>query len=207
MSALNYAAGLLLFRRGLGFGVPASVAAASLVAFGARTTEPNRSPAVATVLFCAGHGVCLVPAGPRSGRWARRRGRATGCWQWPPKWRSSTGFYLGWFLLLGLGTGTVAAFALRSCRRELLDIVQRDLWAIVAAAAVGLLLLQPFLSHYLRAAQTCRVRILGVLRALHPKIWSWFNLGGGSWFWGWMEGRGPFRVLHFSTCITWGSVS
>ena len=35
MSALNYAAGLLLFRRGLGFGMPAAVAGASLVAFGA----------------------------------------------------------------------------------------------------------------------------------------------------------------------------
>src|SRR5215472_9256094 len=35
MSALNYAAGLLLFGRGLGFGMPAAAAGASLVAFGA----------------------------------------------------------------------------------------------------------------------------------------------------------------------------
>ena len=35
MSVLNYAAGLLLFRRGLGFGMLAAAAGASLVAFGA----------------------------------------------------------------------------------------------------------------------------------------------------------------------------
>lgn len=35
MTVLNYAAGLLLFGRGLGFGAPATVAAASLLAFGA----------------------------------------------------------------------------------------------------------------------------------------------------------------------------
>jgi len=197
MSALNYAAGLLLFRRGLGFGVPASVAGASLVAFGApRVNEIGHQQLlpcffVLVAVYALSRLVGDRSMGPRAraGYWLLAVAAEVA--------QLYSGVYLGWFLLLWLGTGTVAALVLRSCRRELLDIVKRDRWAIVAAGAVGLLLLQPFLSHYLRAARDVPEQYLPTLRALHPRIWSWLDLGRDNWLWGWMAGRGPFRVLTF----------
>jgi formylglycine-generating enzyme required for sulfatase activity len=30
-------------------------------------------------------------------------------------------------------------------------------------------------------------------QALHPHFWSWWDMGPGSWLWGWTMGRGPFQ--------------
>src|SRR5204863_5500706 len=64
-----------------------------------------------------------------------------------------SGVYLGWFLVLGLGLATVVTLAVRSCRRVVRELLKQDLGAIVVAGALGVLFLQPFLSHYLRAAR------------------------------------------------------
>ena len=65
MSALNYAAGLWLFGRGLGFGLPASVAGASLVAFGTARVNQMGHPQLLPVLLCINFHLCLVAAGRR----------------------------------------------------------------------------------------------------------------------------------------------
>ncbi len=194
MSVLNYAAGLLLFRRGLRLGMPASVAGASLVAFGAPRVNqmghqqmlPCFFVLVAVYALSRLVGDRSMGPGARAVYWMLVMAGAVA--------QLYCGVYLGWFLILSLGTGTVASLALRSCRRELLDILRRDLWAIVAAGAVGLFLLQPFLSHYLQAARDTPEQYVLTLRALHPKIWSWLDLGTGNWLWGWRMGRAPFGV-------------
>jgi hypothetical protein len=106
-----------------------------------------------------------------------------------------SGVYLGWFLVLGLGLTTAAALVVRPCRRALGELLRRDLGAIVVAGALGMLGLQPFLDHYLRTARQVNAQYLPTLRALQPQFWSWWNLGPGSWLWGWTAGQGPFRGL------------
>ena len=192
MSVLNYAAGLLLFRNGLGFGMPASVAGASLVAFGAPRMNQMGHQQLLPCFFVllAVYALSRVVGDRSMGRWAR-----AGYWQLAVAAvvaQLYCAVYLGWFLLLGLGIGTVAALLLRSCRPVVVDILRRDFWAIVAAGAVGLLSLQPFLSHYLPVAREVRREYHLMLWALHPMIWSWLNLGQDNWLWGWMSGRGPF---------------
>jgi len=197
MSALNYASGLLLFGRGLGFGLPASAAGASLVAFGApRVNQMGHQQLLPCFYVLLAVYALSRLAGDRS---LGRRARA-GYWLLAVACGVAqlySGVYLGWFLALGLGASAVAALVLRPCRRVMLAMVWRDLWAIVAAGAIGVLLLQPFVSHYLRAAREMKGQYLPTLRALHPVVWSWLDLGDGNWLWGWTMGRGPFRVLTF----------
>lgn len=197
MSALNYAAGLLLFGRGLGFGLPASVAGSALVAFGApRINQMGHPQLLGTFYVLVAVYALARLAGDRS---MGRRARA-GYWLLAVLAGVAQLYgavYLGWFLAAGVGAAAVVALALRSCRPVLLDIVRRDLWAIVAAGSLGLLLLQPFLSHYLLAAKDVKEQYLPTLRALHPGVWSWLSMGGGSWVWGWTDGRGPFRFPIF----------
>src|SRR5579883_557153 len=195
MSALNYAAGLLLFTRGLGFGMPAAAAGASLAAFGApRVNQLGHQQLlpcfyVLLVVYAlarlAGDRSMSRPA--RAAHWLLVVGGGVA--------QLYSGVYLGWLLVLGLGLATVAALVLHSCRRVVLDIVKQDLWAIVVVGALGALCLQPFLSHYLPTARQVKTQYLLTLRMLHPQLWSWWNLGAGSWLWGWTAGRGPFRGL------------
>ena len=199
MSALNYAAGLLLFGRGLGFGVPAATAGASLVAFGA----PRVNQLGHQQLLPCFYGLLAVYAVARLAR-DRSMGRPARVASWLLVVAGGvaqlySGVYLGWFLILGLGLAMVAALALRSCRRILWELLKQDLGIIVVAGALGVLCLQPFLSHYLRAARQVNSQDIPTLRLLHPQFWSWWNLGPGSWLWGWTAGRGPFRGLPFYT--------
>ena len=90
MSVLNYAAGLLLFRRGFRFGIPAAVAGAALVAFGAPRVNQTESPATAAVFLSIAGVVRAIAAIRRRAPEAFRCGLATGCWQLRRWWRSST---------------------------------------------------------------------------------------------------------------------
>ena len=63
-------------------------------------------------------------------------------------------------------------------------MIWRDAWAIVAAGGVGVLLLQPFVSHYLPAAREVQSQYRLMLRALNPNIASWLDMGPRNWFWG-----------------------
>ena len=104
-----------------------------------------------------------------------------------------SGVYLGWFFILTFGLATVGTLAFRSGWRVLWDMVRQDLGAIATAGVVGLLFLQPFLSHYLRARRQVTIRDPTMRQMLHPYVWSWWDMGPGSWFWGWTTDRGPFR--------------
>ena len=153
MSALNYAAGLLLFRKGLGFGAPAAVAAASLVAFGApRMNQLNHQqllpfffPLLAFYALARLAGDLSLGRRARAGYWLLAMAAVVA--------QLYAGVYLGWFTILGLGLVTVVALAMRPCRVVLLEVVKRDAWAIAAAGAGGIALLQPFVSHFLPAAR------------------------------------------------------
>lgn len=197
MSAMNYAAGLLLFGRGLGFGLPATVAGSSLLAFGAPRVNQMEHQQLLGCFFVliAVYAMARLASEPSTGGRTR-----AGLWLLAVLAEVAQlygGVYLGWFLGLGVGTAALGALVLPSCRPVLLRILRRDLPAMVAAAAVGLLLLQPFLIHYRRAAEDVGEQYPPTLRALHPRVWSYLDMGPGSWIWGWMSGRGPLHVDQF----------
>jgi hypothetical protein len=195
MSVMNYAAGLLLFGRGLGFSMSAAAAGASLVAFGApRANQLNHQQLLPCFYVLLAVYALARLAGDRSMGW---RARAA---YWLLAVSAAvaqlySGVYLGLILIFGLLLATTAALILRTCRPVVVQVVWRDLWAIAVAGTVGLLLLQPFLAHYLRAA-TDRSPDFSVLNALHPHTWSWWDVGSGNWLWGWMASRGIFRGLR-----------
>jgi hypothetical protein len=197
MSALNYAAGLLLFRRGFGFGLPAAVAGASLVAFGAprlnQMSHAQLLPFFYSLLTL--HALARLFANSSPGRMAR-----AGYWLLATAGLVAqlyTAVYPGWFLIIGLGLAGIIALAMRSCRGALLAVVWRDAWSIAAAGAVGAILLQPFLAHYLPAAREVRSQYLPMLRALHPRVGSWLHVGAGNWFWGWAANPAWTREVGF----------
>jgi hypothetical protein len=194
MSALNYAAGLLFFKRGLEFGLPAAVAGASLVAFGA----PRLNQLSHQQLLPFFYGLLALYAFSRLCRDRSMGPRARAAY-----WLLATaavvaqlytGVYLGWFLILGLGLAAVVALALPSCRGVVLQVVGRDAWALVAAGALAAVLLQPFLSHYLLTAREVRSEFHLARRALHPAVWSWLDTGERNWFWGWASRPVPLHV-------------
>ncbi len=89
MSALNYAAGLLLFSKGFGFGAPAAVAGASLVAFGAPRMNQLQHQQLLPFFFPL-LALYALRGWPEICRWAGGRRWATGCWRWWRWWRSYT---------------------------------------------------------------------------------------------------------------------
>ena len=185
MSVLNYAAGLLVFRKGLGFGMPAAVAVGA-PGIWCTTFEPVESPATAAVLLPAAHVVRPVAAGHRyvvgfqGAGWLLDVGDGgTGLAQ------LYAGVYLGWFSIFGLGLAATVALAMPRYRGKVLEVAWRDVWAIAAAGAIGALLLVPFVAHYFPAAREVGSEYLWTLRGLHPGFGSWFDVGTNHWLWGW----------------------
>jgi hypothetical protein len=184
MSALNYAAGLLLFRNGFGFGTPAAVAGASLVAFGApRLNQLNHQqllpfffPLLALYALARLVGDMSLGWRIRTFYWLLAMAALVA--------QLYAGVYLGWFTIIGLGLTAAVGLAMRPCRDVLLKVVWRDAWAITAAGLGGIALLQPFLSHYLPAAREVGSQYYPMLRALHPGVGSWLDVGPRNWFWG-----------------------
>ncbi len=204
MSALNYAAGLLLFRRGLGFGMPAAVAGASLVAFGAPRLNQIYHQQLLPFFYAL---LALYALSRLATDLAMSRRARAGYWLLATAAMVAqlyTAVYLAWFLLFGLGLAAVVVLAMPSCRQVMLKVVVRDAWAIAAAGAVVLLLLQPFLIHYLRSAREVQATYLVVLRQLHPSVWSWFDVGPKNWLWGWTaQPGGPTHWHLWEKSITW----
>ncbi len=185
MSALNYAAGLLLFRRGLGFGVAAGSAGAAMVAFGApRLNEmghqqllPFFYPLLTLYGLARLFGDSSLGLRPRAGYWLLAMAGALG--------QLYAAVYVGWFLIVAIGLAAVTALLMPSCQGRFLRVMRRDAGLALAATAGGALLLQPFLSHYLLAAREVRSQYMPTLRALHPAVTSWLDVSAQNWLWGW----------------------
>ncbi|APW62196.1 hypothetical protein [Paludisphaera borealis] len=192
MTVLNYAAGLLLFGGGLGFGAPATVAAASLLAFGAprvnQLEHQQLLPFFYVLLTLYAFARLFREDSPSPGRRLR-------LWMLAAFGGAAQlygGVYLGWFLVMALVLTTITALAVRSSRGAVLAVARRDWWAVAAATAAGVLVMQPFLAHYLPAAREMRSVYLPFRYYLHPTFGSWWNVGKDNWFWGWLIARRPF---------------
>lgn len=185
MSVLNYLAGLLLFRKGLGFGMPAAVAGAALVAFGApRLNQMNHQqllpffyPLLSLFALARVFGDRSLSRRVRAGYWLLAMAGMVA--------QLYAAVYPALFLIVGLEVTAVAALVMPSSRRVMLEVVKRDVWAIAPAGVAGAVLLEPFVAHYLPAAREVGPQFITTLRALHPRLGSWLDLGPGHWLWGW----------------------
>jgi hypothetical protein len=192
MTALNYAAGLLVFGRALGFGAPAAVAAAGLLAFGApRGNQLNHQQLLPFfyVLLTLYALIRLIREESLS------TGRRLGLWMLAAFGAAAQlygGVYLGWFLVMGLALATILALAVKSTREAVLSVARRDWRVVLAAGVAGGLAMWPFFAHYLPAAREMRGVYMPFRYYLHPTFGSWWNVGEGNWFWGWLVARRPF---------------
>ena len=196
MSVLNYACGLVLFRKGLKFAWAPSALASFLVAFGAPRVNQIGHPQLIPCFFVLITVFALVRlfAGNPQRPWER-----LGLWllaMLGSVLQFYCGFYLAWFLMIGIGFSAAAAVLLPPCRAPFFEVVRRDLAMIMAAGLGGMLLLLPLVSHYLPSARYVGARqYLPMYYAYNPYPCSWFHVGRGHWLWGWTASRDPFRSL------------
>jgi hypothetical protein len=199
MSVLNYAAGLLFFRKGLGFGIPAAVAGSALLAFGAPRLNQLYHPQLLPFFFPLLSLFALsrlaidksLGSKARAGYWMLAMAGLVA--------QLYTGVYLGWFSIVGLGLAAAVSLAMPAYRGIVVETARRDVWAISAAGATAALLLIPFLAHYLPAAREVGPEFILTLRGFHPSLGSWFDVGANHWLWGWTAHpgwAGEFPVLE-----------
>lgn len=106
-----------------------------------------------------------------------------------------TGFYLGWFLVFGLGIAGIAT-VLEVRRWRIFLAVLRRQWLVAAVCATATaLLLAPMMLHYLEAARTVGLRPFNAI--LPPRIQAWFYLGPESWLYRWQDLLKGFRMLDY----------
>ncbi len=189
ISALNFLAGLLLFRKGLGLSpIPAAVGA-FLLAFGAPRVNRMGHPHLVACFYVLLTAFALTQLfGSRPSRQLVRLAYwALACLGVVLQLYS--GFYVGWFLVAGVGLLAAGSLVLPSCRWSFLETVWRDRWLILLAGAAALLMLWPLLDHYLPLSREVS-RDQPFYRGFHPHFSSWFSMGGGNWMWGCIERRG-----------------
>jgi hypothetical protein len=195
-SVLNYAAGFLLFRKGLGLDRLPSAIGSFLIAFGAPRVNQMEHQQLLPCFYIISSIYALArlfgghPSSRRL-RWGYWLLAALGV-----VLQFYSGMYLALFLCAILTLSSGAALVLPSCRGVLFEVVRRDRWAIVAAATAAWLLMQPILTHYRPVAdQVAHRQYAPMYRALHPRLSSWLSLGKDHWLWGWTDTREPFRSL------------
>jgi hypothetical protein len=105
------------------------------------------------------------------------------------------GFYLGWFLALGLGIAGVLIFLFEDCRRDCMRVLREHHIAIGAGAALAALALVPLAMHYFSAASEVKYRSYQDTYPMVPRIHSWIFMGGSSWLYSWQTFIRAFRIL------------
>ncbi len=196
MTALNYATGVLLFRKGLGFGAPATAAAAGLIAFGAPRVNQLHHPQLLPFFYLlfALHALCRIARDHSVGAIERA--------SWWVVFGLSVaaqfygGYYLGWFFGVGLAVATAAASILPSTRGRVAALARRDWWAAVLGATVAAVALLPFFAHYLPVARELGRDFGDLQKFTQPTAWAWWNAGSANWWWGWIDRRWPVGTLY-----------
>lgn len=196
MTALNYAVGVLLFRRGLGFGAPATAAAAGLIAFGAPRVNQLHHPQLlpSFYLLFALHALCRITRDQpvsvvERASWWVIFGLSVAA-------QFYGGYYLGWFFGVGLAVATIAALILPSTRGRVAALARRDWWAAALGATVAAAALLPFFAHYLPVAREFGRGFGDIQKYTQPTVWSWWNAGAANWWWGWIDRRWPVGTLY-----------
>jgi hypothetical protein len=191
ISALNYLVACHFLARRLGLGALPASAGAFLFAFGAPRINQLGHPQLLPQFFS------LVTIDALCGLFASDASGPAPRWKRGLLWLAAVlgvvaqvyaGFYLGWFLILGLGIATLLALVSGRTRRRLLVVLRRDVLLIGVAAGAGGLMLWPLIAHYLAAAREVGPRYSLTVRQFLPDWKAFFWLGPDSWLWGWRAG-------------------
>jgi hypothetical protein len=98
-----------------------------------------------------------------------------------------TAFYFGFFLILVLGIALAWCMTFAGCRREVIAFARRHGSAVGICLFVTALAMLPWLKYYLAASRELGPRPYAEVRALLPRIESWFFMGPTSWWYGWIH--------------------
>lgn len=195
VSALNFAAMYVLLRRGLGFGaLPATFGAVLFAAAGMRTVQtmhPQLFPQAFTVVAVYALLRVARPEAPVE----RSRRVWLGVFFLCLAWQLWAGYYLGWFLGLGLVMMGGMGLALPEVRRGVVEVVRAHPVWLVACVVLTAASLVPMVLPYLEASRELGLRDYSEVRSMLPRLKSWFHLGEQSWLYGWLGQLGPFARL------------
>lgn len=193
-SALNYAAMLRLLRHRLGQSGAAAAAGAFLFAFGAPRVNmvghQQHLPHFFTVVTVdALFGLFDAPpsrAAVRGLLWLTAVGGVLA--------QLTSGYYLGWFLVLSLGVVAVVSLTVPATRRPFLEVLWRDAAWIVIAGVLGAVVMRPWLEHHMAADRG--PRFLQFVQYYLPRPATWLHVGPRSWLEPWTARLTRFQVAH-----------
>jgi hypothetical protein len=192
ISSLNFWAAWVFFRRGLRLRVMAAVFGSLLFAFS--------SARLSHVVHAQLHAGYLIPLvllalfrifggpGARKSAWVAVFFTAMTL-------QTYTGFYVAWFLGLGLAVAAAWGVALPALRAGFRAGLRENGRAWAFGAAGSLLALLPLVLHGLEAAQKVGYRDYDQVELYLPRPVSWLHMGAGSVVYGGLSGRGPFAGL------------
>ena len=195
VSLLNFGAFHLFLRRCLGLGSVAAASGAFLFAFGSvRNVQIGHQHLLPHFFTVTALIACVGVFRPETTPASRR--------SWILAFFASlvaqiyAGFYLAWFLGLGIALALLGTLLVPESRRRLSGIVRSHALVLAVSAAVSAAAVWPLLSHDLAAARTVgRREFEGVVPFL-PAPAAWLNLGPSSWLYGGTTSWPVFRALE-----------
>ena len=107
------------------------------------------------------------------------------------------GFYLGWFLFLGLLALGVWTLCLRRPREVLVRHLLAHRTSLLAAASLFIVLVAPMAYHYLKAVREVGSRPFADIALMIPPPQSWLYLGSPSWLYSWQTKFDLFRSITY----------
>lgn len=183
VSAANYAAALLLLRRGLRLAPWASAVGAFLFAFALPRLAQSGHFALFPHFPSALCAWALLEA-VRAEQPGRRRAWILGA-ALSAVVQLYAGFYLGWFLGMGAGVLVAWAVVLPAERRALVTFLRASWATLLTAAAVAAAALAPMALGHLAAADEVGGRRFDEVTQMMPRAASWLFPGTESWLYGW----------------------
>jgi hypothetical protein len=195
--ALNFAAAYAFLRRVFEVEPVGAAAGAYLFAFAspriAQLGHPQLMPQFFTIV--ALYGIVRL-FGVRSDRSARTQAlKWTGLTVGSFAAQFYASLYLAWFLGFALLLGGLTAMAVRNWRAAVIELVRAHAAPILAASAVGVLVLYPGVEAYLETARLKGYRSFGEVRQMIPPIQAWIHAGTDSWLFGRVARWSPFHGM------------
>jgi hypothetical protein len=199
VSALNFLAGFLLLRRGLGASTLAASAGAFVFAFAGSRAQQIGHQQLIPHFYSALALYALVRLFQAKGDSDHAR---TTLWvaafpllvaaQWYASW------YMGAFLIGGLAIAFGWALALPSLRGDLLRVLRRHLIPFLGAVTFSARLLLPMLQHYVQASGEVPQRSFLDAYNTMPRLQTWLYTGAANWLYGWTAAAPFFQELDFN---------
>jgi len=189
MGILNYSVAYWTMRRGVGLSALASTGGAYLFAFAALRANQMSHQQLLPQFFSMLAVYCLIMI-------VRNEQSPEMTSRWKPRGlivllfaslvlQLFAGFYLGYFLCLGLATLLGAAFFFREGRSAIGGVVRRHAAAIVLAVAIATVPLAWMGYHYVQGEKEVGSRKWSEVSIMVPRPISWINMGPESWLYGW----------------------